>query len=194
MLGCYYDQLPHWVVDVGCYAITIRCKGTLPKQIIRQLAEINESLQVIPAQSAEALQHYRRSFYILEAYLDNTSENTLFNECELRRSFSQFLKDYSFDGLEFQHWVIMPNHVHLLTKPFHAKTMEDFQRALRQFKLRTTNYINRTLNRSGSCWQKGWYDRWVRNEIEFARWRKYLAMNPVKAGLCQSPKDWIGHH
>ena len=194
MLGCYYDQLPHWVVDYGCYAITMRCKGSLPKPIIQKLIEINESLKGIPAQDPEALKYYRRSFQILEAYLDQGAENALFQKPEVRRSLSDFIADYDNCGLQLTHWAVMPNHLHLLTAPLRANSIEDFSYSIRQFKLRSTQSIHRSLNRKGPVWQRGLYDRWVSNETEFSRWQTYLAMNPVKAGLCHSPQNWVGLH
>ncbi len=192
MLGCYYDQLPHWVVDFGCYALTIRCKGSLPKAIIQKLAEINDALKDITAQNEEALKYHRRSFQILEAYLDKSGENALFHQPNVRLSFSEFMQDYDINGLRLKNWAIMPNHMHLLTEPFRAQEVQDFRSAIQQFKLRSTQNINRALKRSGPVWQKGWYDRWVRNENEFRRWLRYIQMNPVKAGLCHSPEEWIG--
>ncbi|HKK19654.1 MAG TPA: transposase [Opitutales bacterium] len=192
MLGCYYDQLPHWVVDCGFYAITLRCKGSLPKPVIQQLTEINESLKAIPTHDPEALKQHRRSFQILEAYLDKGTDHALFKEREIRSSMSDYIANYDAYGLRFAHWVIMPNHLHLMTAPFRADSIEAFRTSIRQFKLRSTQRINRALNRKGPVWQKGWYDRWVRNEVEFMRWQKYITLNPVKAGLCQSSQDWVG--
>jgi hypothetical protein len=167
--GVYYDQLPHWVVDHGCYSLMLRCRGSLPGAVLHRLSEIGDHLKCIEARNEAALQQQRRSFKILEAYLDQSHGFAPFLEIEVRRDFNQYLQDYSVSGLSFTHWAIMPNHIHLLTSPLSCESVEGFKAALKQFKLRSTRELNRRLGRVGSFWQSHWYDRWVRNETEYGR-------------------------
>jgi hypothetical protein len=39
-------------------------------------------------------------------------------------------------------------------------------------------------------WQPESYDHWIRNDEEKARISRYVANNPVTAGLCVRPEDW----
>jgi len=60
LLGVYRDTHPHWVVDCGCYAVTLRCHGSLPKAVRRQLREIGTALESVEPASDEAEVYRRR--------------------------------------------------------------------------------------------------------------------------------------
>jgi len=191
MLGIYYDQLPHWVVDRGCYSFMFRCRGSLPDAVLRRLSEIHEAQQGCVVNDEELLNQQRRSFKILEAYYDQSQGFAPFRESSLRGMMHHYLQQYDESGLRFDHWVIMPNHVHVLSAPFACDDIDYFKHGVRQFKLRSTYTLNQALQRSGSFWQKYQYDRWVRDEVEYGRWLEYFRQNPVKAGLCDQPEDWL---
>ena len=192
MRGIYYDQLPHWVVDRGCYSLMLRCRGSLPDSVLMRLSEVNQNQQKIVAHDRESLEQQRRSFKILEAYLDQSQGFAPFRDDAVRGEFHDYLQNYNVAGLTFQHWVIMPNHLHLLTAPFNCERVECFKSAMTQFKQRSTQMLNRALGRNGKLWQSYQYDRWIRNETEYRRWLEYFKQNPVKAGLCQQPEGWVG--
>ena len=83
-------------------------------------------------------------------------------------------------------FVIMPNHVHLLTTP-----QMDLSKILHSLKRYTGPEGNRLLQVSGQpFWQDESRDRWVRDAIEFERIARYIENNPVIAGLCASPEDY----
>ena len=44
--------------------------------------------------------------------------------------------------------------------------------------------------RCSQVWQREYWDRFIRNERHFEAAKRYIAMNPVKAGLVDKPKDW----
>ncbi len=48
-----------------------------------------------------------------------------------------------------------------------------------------------SLNRKGPFWAKDYFDRWIRNLDEEQRITRYIERNPVKAGLCSTPEDWL---
>ena len=75
-------------------------------------------------------------------------------------------------------FVVMPNHVHLLVTPTVVAT-----KWLAPMKGFTAYQANRILGRQGAFWQSESYDHLVRSETEFQRIRRYIELNPVKAGL-----------
>jgi REP element-mobilizing transposase RayT len=82
--------------------------------------------------------------------------------------------------------VIMSNHVHLLVAPRVAPA-----RFLQSVKGYTAREANRLLRRTGEpFWQSESYDRWIRDQQEFERVRKYIEYNPVRAGLAASPEQY----
>ena len=169
-----------------------RCRGSLPDAVRVRLSEINESQRRIVTCDEQALEQQRRSFKILEAYLDQSKGFAPFCGDAVRGEFHDYLQEYDVGGLRFHHWVIMPNHLHLLTAPLRCERIECFKSAMKQFKLRSTQMLNRTLGRRGALWQSHQYDRWVRHECEHRRWQEYFRHNPVKAGLCKQPESWVG--
>jgi REP element-mobilizing transposase RayT len=84
-------------------------------------------------------------------------------------------------------YVVMANHVHLLVTP--AVKVSELTQSPKRF---TAREGNRLLKRTGRpFWQEESYDRLVRNEAEFRRIARYIEMNPVKAGLVETPEDFL---
>jgi REP element-mobilizing transposase RayT len=46
------------------------------------------------------------------------------------------------------------------------------------------------MGRTGSFWQREYYDRYLRKEEHFAAAVMYIENKPVKAGLCQTAAEW----
>lgn len=63
----------------------------------------------------------------------------------------------------------------------------DIMESLKRY---TALECNRILKRKGSFWQHENYDHVVRNQKELVRIVEYILNNPVKAGFCNSPKEW----
>lgn len=85
-------------------------------------------------------------------------------------------------------WTVMPNHVHVLFTP---STGESLSQILHSWKSFSANKANSIMGKTGSFWQREYFDRAVRNEEHFAAAIEYINNNPVKAGLCQTPADWL---
>ena len=79
----------------------------------------------------------------------------------------------------------MPNHVHLLLTPQVAPS-----RLLQSLKGCTAREANRILGRTGEpFWQRESNGHWVRDAAEFARIKRSIENNPVKAGLAAQASD-----
>jgi hypothetical protein len=61
---------------------------------------------------------------------------------------------------------------------------------MKTWKIFSAREINRSLGIQGSLWAKDYHDRYIRDENHLANARAYIRNNPVKAGLCEKPKDW----
>jgi putative transposase len=83
----------------------------------------------------------------------------------------------------------MPNHVHVLVTP-----LVPVPRIMHSLKGFTARAANQVLDRTGlAFWQRESYDHWVR-EGEFERIKRYIEVNPVKAGLAREIGEyrWSG--
>ncbi len=83
-------------------------------------------------------------------------------------------------------WVIMPNHVHTLFET----TVVPLDKILHGWKSYTAHRIGELLGSTGTIWQTDYFDRYVRDREHFDLAVRYIAGNPVKAGLVAEPEDW----
>jgi len=84
-------------------------------------------------------------------------------------------------------WVIMCNHVHILTDP-----AAPIARITRSLKTYTSRQANAILGRTGQpFWAEESYDRWIRAERDLQRIVQYIESNPVSVDLCERPEDWV---
>ena len=83
-------------------------------------------------------------------------------------------------------WVVMSNHVHMLSRP-----LIEAGQLMRRIKGRTARQANLLLERTGQpFWQADTYDHRVRNPEEFAKIVRYIENNPVVAGFATSPEKY----
>lgn len=84
-------------------------------------------------------------------------------------------------------YVIMPDHIHLfIAFPEAGITLA---RWISLLKLA----LGKELLRGGyprPHWQEGFFDHLLRSSESYGEKWEYVRMNPVRAGLCQSPEDW----
>jgi REP element-mobilizing transposase RayT len=152
--------------------VTWRLWGSLP----REHTFFRESLT-----SGEA-------FVALDRLLDTARSGPLYlRQVEIASLVTEQLRKVAVDGLCWLHaFVVMPNHVHVLWTPQVALAV-----LIRQVKGPTACHANRLLGRAGEpFWQQEYFDRIVRSEDEFARIRRYIEWNPVKAALVARPEDF----
>lgn len=112
-------------------------------------------------------------------------------------------------------YCIMPNHVHVLLQPFGwvlaaeqpgsmpngdgihffsdevSDSRSPLSSIMHSLKSYTANRANEILGRTGQFWQRESYDHWVRDLDELERIIDYIRANPVRAGLCNSPIEWV---
>jgi putative transposase len=80
----------------------------------------------------------------------------------------------------------MPNHVHFIMAPSHEDGLRaTFGEAHRRY----TGRINARLRQTGHLWQ-GRFSSVVMDEDHLIAAARYVALNPVKAGLCRRAADW----
>jgi len=81
----------------------------------------------------------------------------------------------------------MPNHLHLLLTP-----QVSLSKLLGSLKAATARRANLLLQRTGQAFrQDESYDHLVRSGEEFRRIQRYIENNPVKAGLAETPEQYV---
>jgi putative transposase len=85
------------------------------------------------------------------------------------------------------HFVIMPDHVHLLiTVPAEMS----IEKAMQFIKGNLSIRAGRDFGFHGEIWQRGFSDVQVLDQLSFQQHRDYIDDNPVKAGLVNSPTEY----
>ena len=175
-------KLPHWEVENGRYFITVRLADSLPREAVVRLQEIHRSLEAIEAGSDQFLALQRTYFRMMEKFLDaGVGACWLQHETIAAQIVCELLSLRNCD-VDVVHYTIMPNHWHALISPA-ATCMQPLSVILKRIKGRTAKYIRRVVGGTGAVWQREWFDRWIRNDVEWARTVDYIQQNPVKAGL-----------
>jgi len=81
----------------------------------------------------------------------------------------------------------MPDHVHVFVAlPQTGTTLPNWVQSLR-------NVIGKTLLRVGvqkPHWQEGFFDHLLRGSESYSQKWEYVRMNPVRAGLSETPESW----
>lgn len=89
-------------------------------------------------------------------------------------------------GVEVWSWVLMPNHVHLILIPPEPDAL---RRALAATHRRYAGRIHARLKRTGHFWQ-GRFGCVAMDEAHLGAALRYVALNPVRAGLVLRAQDW----
>jgi REP element-mobilizing transposase RayT len=83
-------------------------------------------------------------------------------------------------------WCYLPNHSHLLV----TSREGNLSRAMHWLGTCTAQSFNRRHATSGHVYQGRFGSRLVESERYLLELSRYLPLNPVRAGLCDSPEDW----
>lgn len=97
--------------------------------------------------------------------------------------------------------VLLPNHIHCIwTLPDGDTDYASRWRLIKTFvtkncasqlKLDPTINSSRQKRQEGNLWQRRFWEHLIRDDIDFVRHCDYIHYNPVKHGLCKSPKEWL---
>ncbi len=186
-------KLPHWLVAEAWFFVTIRLKGSLPKQAAERLREEREVLlKRTPPWSEEMRTLLRRQFTIIDGILDNAEHgHHWLKEPAIADVVVANLPWLCKSGWDLQA-VVLSNHLHLLMKNVQGRTkclIDD----LGKFKSYTGREANKILGREGAFWMAENFDHWCRGTEKIEAVRQYIRNNPVKAGLVVSAEDWPWH-
>jgi len=199
----YRRHLPHYQPPGAILFVTFRLYRSLPVSVMRRLIQEAEMLEKAITNSDPK----ERAHLLLEA------QKKMFAQWDLalaqqktgpawlaRREVAQVVADalHYLDGKKYEliAYCIIVNHVHVMFKPsIKTLTSEDMQyytlrEIMQSLKGFTAWKANRLLNRTGPFWQRESYDHVVRDEHELRNVIRYVIMNPVKAGLVDSPELW----
>ena len=172
----YRRNLPHWHPKGASLFLTWRLYGTLPAR------GCTGKSACATTESAGA--RFKR--WDLELDHMKTGPKWLSASRVAGCVVQTILQGATLQQYHLRAYVIMPNHIHLLIDP-----QLPLQRIMKSIKGVSARNANRILNHTGKpFWQDESYDHWVRSEEELGTIRRYIELNPVRAGLAKHPEDW----
>ena len=171
--------LPHFDGGSIPQSITFRLFDSLPKAILEQWShELEPHLsELIDIEMRKRI----------AAYLDQGHGSCYLKEPRVAKIVQDALLFFDKEKYLLSAWVVMPNHVHLVTTPLPGKPLAGIMQSLKSF---TANEANKLLGRRGTFWMPDYFDRYIRSQRHLAAAIAYVENNPVKAGLCCHPEDW----
>ena len=169
--------------------MTFRLADSLPAAVLRRIvAERRKALEKLhrcgQPDTLSETKRLRRSFsQRIEAYLDGGRGCCCLANPPVAEMIAGALRHFDGVRYELHAWCVMPNHVHVVFRPFPDHSLASIVHSWKSF---TALRANLTLGRGGNFWQREYYDHLIRNTEQLARAVRYIAENPVRAGL----KGW----
>ena len=90
-----------------------------------------------------------------------------------------------YDNVRVDHWVIMPNHIHMLVQITEKIDSQpgmrcDISNVVGKYKAAVTRKIGQARLPSGKLWQTSFYDHVIRNQEDYLSIWQYIDGNPSK--------------
>jgi len=186
-------RLPHWESPEGTYFVTFRLADSLPKAIADafefERRDIVETAKAIRRDLSLTEQRRLAELFSekVESYLDAGSGACFLREPTVAKIIAETLHHFHGNRYRLFTWCVMPNHVHVVFQPIGEWRLAQVLHAWKSYSAKEANGI---LGRSGSFWQREYYDHLIRDAEDFRRCVRYVVQNPEKAGLLNWP--WVG--
>lgn len=183
-----FRRLPHWSQTGTTYFVTFRLADSLPFPKLLQLKAERElwlRLHPQPWITKTATEYYNRFVVLIEKWLDAGVGECHLRNSEVRQKVQNCLLHFQGERYDITDFVIMPNHLHMILTPLPGNSLSDILHGLKGVSAREANKM---INRTGAFWQDESFDHIIRNENKLAKFKRYIAANPLKARL--SPVDY----
>ena len=178
----YRRHLPHWNQAGRIYFVTFRLADSIPASRaaeLRQQRQAWRKTHAMPYGPAE--QHEYQTLFSgqIERWLDQCAGCCLLADTQCAQIVIDALMAFDQQRYDLDHWVVMPNHVHMLVKPYEGYALKAILQTWKSF---TAHAINKHLGRHERLWQRESFDHIVRSAAHLERFRRYIRANPEKAG------------
>jgi len=188
----YYRHLPHWRQDGATYFVTFRLNDALPQsqlQFLKRLRLEWERTHPEPRSEDDWERYAQDVTRRTEAWLDEGYGACYFRDARWSDDLQQRLMHCQGQRYHIGSSVVMPNHCHLIIRPFEGFALEDQVGAMKAI---TAKHVNAAVGRTGDLWQQESYDRIIRDEEHLWRCLQYIGRNPANAGLLpQACRLWV---
>jgi REP element-mobilizing transposase RayT len=184
-LEIFYGDLPHWRQEGVVYFVTFRLADSLPQDKLKQLRDDRATwLKLNKNKNEFSKEDWNTYNYLFHERIEKWLE-TGYGSCVLKqKNILQIIVNTLkyFEGKKYvlDSFVIMPNHIHIIVTPLAGFTLSQITHSWKSF---SANQINKVLEQKGQLWCHESYDHIIRNEESLIEIRKYIKLNPSKAGI-----------
>lgn len=128
-----------------------------------------------------ARKHQLQHSLVYHAFSRSSGRKTIFSEPGDFRHFKVLLRDYSLKfSSKIYHWVIMPNHYHLVIEFEPPELISKFMAGLHRA---YSHYHHMRHNTVGFLWQGRFKLQPIQKELYLKACGRYVERNPVRGGL-----------
>ena len=186
--------LPHWESHHAIYFITFRLADSLPRELVELLRLESEAIaRATNAKTAvsadlDRARKLRALIQRAERFLDDSLGECHMRDPRIAKIVADALRQFHGQRYDLFAWCVMPNHVHALFSPCEPHRLADI---LHSWKSYSAHHANHLLGRTGSFWQREYFDHLVRSQSHILKFARYIEENPQKAGLQDWP--WVGN-
>ena len=177
------NDLPHWQQDEALIFVTFRLNDAMPAGKLKQWSAEKEqwiASHPEPWDEQTIWDYHARFTEQLEKWLDAGEGSCALRRPAAREVVEKALLYFQGERYDLDHFVIMPNHAHVLFRPKNDQTIASI---LHSWKSYTAKIINKQMGKSGPFWQSDYWDRLIRSDTHQTRCRRYILENPEKAHL-----------
>jgi REP element-mobilizing transposase RayT len=184
--------LPHLEAQEAVYFVTFRLADSLPKELVLQLLKERDAIEKAGLAGTTSpgdlsrLRELRALMKKAERCLDRGLGRCHLRDSRVASIVAQALRHFHGQRYRLFAWCVMPNHVHVLFSPLREHTLEAI---LHSWKSYSAHQANALLARTGTFWQREYFDHLVRDQSSLQKITQYIRDNPKRAGLLNWP--WI---
>ena len=178
--------LPHWDFAGSVQGITFRLADAVPAQVVNEWrGELQFSL--LSTDRDVNCKAYADLHGKIAKYEDAGHGSCLLADPEYGGIVQDALIAGHGGNYKLIDWCVMPNHVHVLVRLLGTASLGFI---VKRWKATTALQINRLMENRGSLWMRDYHDRLIRDLDHLENSKAYIRFNPVRAGLCGTPKEW----
>lgn len=190
----YEHCRPHWSQAGAVAFITFRTADSIPREVIerwdrekqewlkqRGYDDLRHWSEVVPTLTDKERTDFQKLFNrCKEEFLDTCHGQCLLKQPNLAQIVADSLLHFDGERYRMGDFVVMPNHVHLLSVFATAEGMKEQCDSWMHY---TAFKINRATGEKVMFWQQEPFDHLVRSAEQYDYLRKYIAENSEKAHL-----------
>jgi len=184
--------LSHLEIEGATYSLTYRLHDSLPLGVLRRLQEEREAMAHQLTGGTRQPTAVER-FDIEEAFAIRFDDELHVERgaCHLRNAqladvVVENLQHFDGERYTLHSWCVMPNHVHVVVRPFEGETLDRILHSWKSY----TAHIAFSIVGTRTLWAREYYDRVIRDERHFFNAVAYVRNNPARAGLVGW--RWVG--